>query len=1020
MNIEQLKNPTIYVDNAMPAHSDHPYFASVEDADAGNCRFEHVLNGSWYFHYGKNPSLAIEGFEKKEYNCRDWDLIQVPGHIQMQGYDAPQYANVQYPWDGHADIKPGDIPLAFNPTASYVRYFNIPEGFSEQPVFLRLDGVESAYRLWLNGTYIGYSEDSFMPREFNLTPYLTEGENKLAIQVYKWSSGSWLEDQDFYRFSGIFRDVVLFTIPAIHLYDLKVKTILTEDFKLGTLELAGDLFEGECAQVLVELDGGGNELVASYRGKWDLKESLTLCVNNPQLWSAEEPNLYDLQLTLFHDDGSVAEVVRERVGFRRFEMKDGIMCINGKRIVFKGVNRHEFTMDHGRVMDDATIHKDLQIMKQNNINALRTSHYPNRALTYRLCDEYGLYVIDETNMETHGSWAIPGITKEQEADIVPGDNPMWEGAVLDRVNSLYQRDKNRPSVIIWSLGNESYGGINILKMAEKYRELDDTRLVHYEGLFRDRRYPESSDMESQMYPSVLSIKEFLKEHRDKPYICCEYSHAMGNSCGAMHKYTDLTDEEPLYQGGFIWDFVDQGIFAKDRYGQPYVAYGGDCGERPTDYNFCGNGIIYGDRTLSPKMQEVKYNYQNIQVHVGNETVTVVNKHLFLSTEVFDTQVTVERDGELLYTYQLDTDVRPLDCCTYSLEKIATHEPGVYVTTVSFRLKEPTIWADRGHEIAFGQNSVIVEKEDMKDRVKKNNMQIIHGNFNVGVKGDTFEVLFSKNYGGLASYKYGGKELLKTMPKPNFWRAPIDNDKGNQMPGRYAQWKIASLYASEKPITEDQDPEAKSPNPIVKEFEDSISVTYRYYLPTTPRAKVDLSYKVQGDGVVQVQLQYDGAANLGDMPEFGVLMKMDADFDRLEWFGNGPEETYADRKHGAKLGRYKNKVADNMAKYLVPQECGNKTEVRFAKVTNKEGFGLQFSSVAPQVMNFSALPYTPHELENAMHDYELPQVHYTVIRAALGQMGIGGDDSWMTRTHEEYLLPQNKPLAFTFEFRGIKE
>ena len=646
-------------------------------------------------------------------------------------------------------------------------------------------------------------------------------------------------------------------------------------------------------------------------------------------------------------------------------------------------------------------------MKQNNINAIRTCHYPDASGIYELCDRYGLYMIAENNLESHGSWDAASHGLVPKDTIVPGDNMDWEPMMLDRVNSCYQRDKNHPAILIWSVGNESYGGKVIFDMSEKFRALDPYRLVHYEGIFNDRRYEGTSDMESQMYTSVENIKKFLAEHKEKPFICCEYTHAMGNSCGAMHKYTDLTDTEPRYQGGFIWDYIDQSILKKDRYGQEFQAYGGDCGERPTDYNFSGNGICYGgERDASPKMQEVKFNYQNISVAFEEHSFTVVNKNLFADTSEYQCIVILQKNGTVVKKQKMDTNVVPLSSGSYEIPFVIP-EDAEYAVTVSFVLREDTFWAKAGHEVAFGQK---VYKKEVKFAVPEKPLQVVRGKVNIGVKGDDFDCLFSLLNGGLVSYRYAGKEMIEKIPMPNFWRAPVDNDNGSMAPGRYAQWKIASMYISHRnggmfdnvPTT-------------VEETEHSVTITYTYYMPTTPAAKCQVAYTVFGDGTVETKLTYDPVEGLPDMPEFGMMFKLNADYDNVEWYGYGPEETYADRRHGAKLGIYKNKAADNMAKYLVPQECGNKVGVRYAKVTDYKGRGLLFSG---DELSFSALPYTPHELENAAHPYELPQVHYTVVRVALAQMGVGGDDSWGAWVHPEYNIDVTKPLEFTFRFRGI--
>ena len=1006
-----VKDPQYFKDGRMDAHSDHTYYRDGEEAKEKETSFRYDLNGIWKFHYARNYGSAIPEFEKTEYCCKDWDDIRVPAHIQMEGYDVPQYANVQYPWEGHEDIHPGEIPEHFNPVASYVKYFEVPEKMQGKRLFISFQGAESGIALWLNGHFVGYSEDSFTPSEFELTEYVKEGENKLAAQVFKWTASSWCEDQDFFRFSGIYRDVYLYTVPEVHVYDLQIRAIPDETLSAAALEIRTNTWGKGEVKITLSKDG---ETVIEDKKALDGEEIYAWKVENPVLWSAEDPQLYDLTMEIYNESGELQEVIPQKVGFRRFEMKDGIMTLNGKRIVFKGVNRHEFSSVSGRHVSEEELRKDLKIMKQNNINAIRSCDYPDASLIYRLCDEYGIYMIDETNLESHGSWDIAEFTKDYTY-VVPHDKPEWLDMMLDRANSMYQRDKNHAAILIWSCGNESFGGKDIFEMSQFFHKADPTRLVHYEGVCHDRRYNDTSDMESQMYPSVEAIKEFLAKDNSKPFVCCEYTHAMGNSCGAMHKYTDLTDTEPKYQGGFIWDYIDQSIYKKDRYGKEFQAYGGDFGERPTDYNFSGNGIAYGgNRDASPKMQEVKFNYQNITAEVSADSVKVINKNLFVNTDIFDCKVTVAKDGKVIRKASLATAVAPLSEEVYALPLAKEEKPGEYAVTVSFHLKEDKMWAKAGYEVAFGQ---YVYKVEVPKKACPEGVEVIRSTHNIGVRGAHFEVLFSVLNGGLASYKYAGKEMIEAIPKPNFWRAPTDNDCGNLMGMRYGQWKIASMYLSHKDFR--KGPYGPGNVPEVEVNEKTVKVTYTYLMPTTPTSECRLSYEVFGDGRVKTTLTYDPVKELGDMPEFGVIFKFNADYDRVEWYGLGETETYSDRKKGAKLGIYANKVADNMARYMVPQECGAKEEVRWAKVTDRKGRGMLFEMDENNgPMMFSALPYTPHEMENAMHPYELPEVHYTVVRVAKDQMGVGGDDSWGARTHEEYLLKTDKKMEFSFVFKGL--
>ena len=607
-----VKDPLYFRDGRMDAHSDHIYYRDENELQEKETSYRYSLNGLWKFHYAKNYKNSVKGFESVEYSCRDWEDIYVPAHIQMEGYDIPQYANIQYPWEGHEEIHPGEIPEKFNPVASYVNYFTVPETMRGKRLFISFQGAESGMALWLNGAFVGYSEDSFTPSEFELTEYVKEGENKLAVQVFKWTAGSWCEDQDFFRFSGIYRDVYLFTIPEVHVNDLKIRALPDETLERATLEMDAQVWGNGTARIVLSREGevifeDRKELINIEETPSD-KNHFEWKVNQPELWSAEEPQLYDLLIEIYNKNGELQEIIPQKVGFRRFEMKDGIMTLNGKRIVFKGVNRHEFSSVTGRHVSEEELRKDLQMMKQNNINAIRTCHYPNTSLIYGLCDEYGIYMIDETNLESHGTWYTV-LMKKDETDIVPHNKPEWLGMILDRANSMYQRDKNHAAILIWSCGNESFGGKDIFEMSEFFRREDPTRLVHYEGVNSDRSYSDTSDMESQMYTSVEGIKAFLAKDDRKPFICCEYTHAMGNSCGAMHKYTDLTDTEPKYQGGFIWDYIDQALWVKDEVtGRRVLRYGGDFDDRPSDYEFSGNGILFADRSEKPAMQEVRYYY----------------------------------------------------------------------------------------------------------------------------------------------------------------------------------------------------------------------------------------------------------------------------------------------------------------------------------------------------------------------------------------------------------------------------
>ena len=1018
-SFEQIvRDPAVFADHRLSAHSDHVAYRNEAELAAGESSLRMPLDGAWRFHYAANPSAAPGDFWREDYDVSGWDLIRVPAHIQMEGYDKPAYVNTQYPWDASEELEPGEMPSVFNPVADYVTEFVLPERFRGQEINISFQGVESGFALWLNGVYLGYSEDSFTPADFALADALREGRNRLAVRVYKWTPGSWFEDQDFYRFSGIFRSVFLYALPKTAVVDLSVVPTLSGDLLSGAVSVhARTKGEGSLRLSLRRGEAILEEKTAPIRGG---HADTAFAVERPALWSAEQPALYALRAEVLDESGTLTELLEQPVGFRRFEMKDGLMLLNGRRIVFKGVNRHDFSSISGRVPNRDELIRDIVTMKRNNINAIRTSHYPNQSAFYELCDRYGLYVMDETNMETHGSWDAL-LRGQADADyVIPKDHEEFAPLLLDRVRSAYERDKNHPCVVVWSCGNEAYGGHVIYEMSELFRQLDPDRPVHYEGITWDRSYNDTSDMESRMYTPAAEIERFLSEHPEKPLICCEYSHAMGNSCGGLHKYTELSEREPKYQGGFIWDYVDQSLYRKNRYGQWYQAYGGDCGERPTDYNFSGNGIVYGgDRSPSPKMQEVKFDYQSIAVVFDDEGFTVRNKNLFTDTGDYACRITLLSDGAECRREAVCAAVPPLSERRFAFPAGIIAEMGrreaaalslgkelpEFSLTVSFHLREDALWAEAGYEIAFGQK---VFKRERPAYTCKAPLTVVRGKWNLGVRGERFSAQFSAIRPGLTSYVYDGVERIESIPMPNFWRAPVDNDRGNAMPQRYAQWKIASLYVS-------GNGEQAANFPDVEERENSVVVSFDYFMPTTPRSACRLCYEVFGDGTVQTELRYRAVKGLPDMPEFGVLFRFSADLDRVLWYGLGPEENYVDRCRGARLGVYEKSVEENLARYLVPQECGNKCGVRWIKTLDRRGRGMEFFG---DELSVNVLPYTPHELENAAHACELPPIHYTVVRVALQQMGIAGDDSWGARTHPEYLLPAEKDLTLRFCFRGV--
>ncbi len=568
--MEWINDKTICEVNRLPAYS-----------SCITTKKNHSLNGSWFFCYSRNIELSNNEFFQQGVNVKHWDSIAVPGHIEMQGFDKPQYVNTIYPWDGVENIVPPEIPTIYNPVGHYVKYFNWSK--TDERVCISFRGVESAFYVWLNGEFVGYSEDSFTPADFDLTEHIIDGENKLAVKVIKWCSGSWLEDQDFWRFSGIFRDVYLYIKKEAFIRDVGVKVDVVDNYTKGILDVTVDA-EFVNGHVEIYLDEELQHKVALTPAE----TTFQIIKEHVKLWSAENPNLYNLKLIVYNNEGKQLQCIEQAVGFRKLEMIDKIMCINGKRLVFHGVNRHEFSCYRGRSITKEDMLWDIKFLKQNNFNSVRTSHYPNQDYWYELCNEYGLYVIDEANIESHGTWQLT--TGVDDTIAIPNDDKGWSDAIIDRGESMYERDKNHPSIVMWSCGNESYGGSVLFELSEYFRTVDKSRFVHYESIFWDRRYNDTSDMESRMYAPVKAVEEYLADNPTKPFIECEYSHAMGNSCGALYKYIELERNYPLYQGGFIWDYIDQAIMVRDKFGNEHLAYGGDFDDRPTDYNFCVNGF----------------------------------------------------------------------------------------------------------------------------------------------------------------------------------------------------------------------------------------------------------------------------------------------------------------------------------------------------------------------------------------------------------------------------------------------
>ncbi|MGC8716408.1 MAG: glycoside hydrolase family 2 TIM barrel-domain containing protein [bacterium] len=1003
---EWNNNPEVFRINKEPPHTQlMPFEEFIRSTNYIS------LNGKWRFHWAKNPEERPKEFYKEDYDVSRWIELPVPSNWQLYGYDYPIYTNITYPWTGYEQPKPPFAPTVYNPVGSYRRTFTIPDNWREREIFISFQGVESAFYLWINGRFVGYSEDSRTPAEFDITDYVEfSKENSLSVEVYRWCDGSWIEDQDAIRLSGIYRDVYLFSTPKVHMRDFKVITDLDNEYKDGELYVKVDIvnYGDEKSSYIVEA------MLYDSNKKYVFDKPIIMNVSsidkrlsvegkrfvpNPLKWSAEYPNLYTLVLTLKDQYGNLIESESCRVGFRRFEIKDGKMLINGKRIMFKGVNRHELDPDTGKVMTKDRMIQDIKLMKQFNINAVRTSHYPNHPLWYDLCDEYGIYVIDEANLESHGAIF----------DGVPGSDPRWMDACIDRVRNMVERDKNHPCILIWSLGNEAGQGDNFKRMSEWVHQNDPTRPVHYEG------YNEVADIESHMYAKVEVVEEYGRSGSKKPYILCEYAHAMGNSVGNLFQYWEVFERYPNLHGGFIWDWVDQSLKwpIPNRKEEYYFAYGGDWGDVPNDGVFCADGLVFPDRTIQPELWEVKKVYQNIAIEgieLARGEIRIKNKFLFTNLNSFRCTWRLFEDDRLLQEGDIDLDIEPFES---KIVKIPFRKPIIkpaaeYWLNISFTLKEETKWAPMGHEIAKEQLKLPFEnrKSEVADMSKIPEIKISESDNEIVIEGKDFSIIFDKQKGTIISYRYRDRELIKDGPIPNFWRAPIDNDRGNGMPVRLQTWHYAGKNRQIR--------ETISERIGNKGIRIKVDMT----IPTTNESQYRSNYTIFGSGDVIIENTLIPGNDLPEIPEVGMIMSLPEGFENITWYGRGPQENYWDRNTGADVGVYRGTVTDQFVPYLRPQETGNKTDVRWITLTDDEGFGLII--IGMPLTEVNVLHYTPEDLENANHPYELTKRKETILRVNYKQMGVGGDNSWGARTHPEFTLYADRAYSYKFTIKPISK
>jgi beta-galactosidase len=975
------------------------------------------LNGEWLFHLSQNPSERPAWFFKDDFDTRDWSTIAVPSNFEIEGFTYPIYTNVQYP---HAKTPPV-IQDHYNPVGAYKRTFTIAENWDGKEIYLHFGAVSSAMYVWVNEQKVGYSEDSKTPAEFNITEYIKPGENTLAVEVYKWSDGSYLEDQDFWRLGGITRDVFLMARDRQHVRDFRIMAGLDDNYSTGLFHLEAELanVSDDEPVTLQAMLYDGDELVERFEEEIaGNRVDFSSEYENVKQWTAEKPQLYSLVMTLKNAGGNVLEVIRQDVGFRSVEIRGNTLLVNGKYVYLKGVNLHEHHDVTGHVVDEATMIKDIKTMKTHNINAVRTSHYPQPERWYELCNRYGLYVIDEANIESHGM----GYGKESLAK-----DSTWMASHLYRTRNMFERDKNQPSVIIWSLGNEAGNGVNFDATYDYLKAQDTSRPVQYEQAHGGR----NTDIFAPMYARIHHMERYAKEDGSKPLIQCEYAHAMGNSVGNLQDYWDVIESYEVMQGGFIWDWVDQGLLTENEEGEKYWAYGGDFGPDtvPSDGNFCLNGLVDPDRQPQPALEEVKKVYQYIKfrpVNLKNGTIEIENKYAFLNTEVFDFSWTIKGNGETVQSGTFDNVVlNPDEKASVSANMDFSPKAGTeYFLTVKASLKEDDGLVPANTTLAAEQFELPVFVPETSDKENYAALNQEKENGILTITGEDFSVAFDMDKGEMTSFKSGDREFLKKGPEPGFWRAPTDNDFGNNMPVRARMWRKAG---ENRTVT----------NANVEELEGGkIRITFNYDLTDQDDNKIGTyrsTYLVKGNAEVEVDNHFEMAeGELPEIPRMGMTLHMPREFDQMTWLGRGPHESYQDRKTSAFVDLYHGSVAEQYWPYLRPQENGNKTDVRWMTITNENGEGLKFEG--KQLLEVSA-----HH--NILEDFESPrrtdgrweegeerpvQRHLddvkprdlTSVDIDLKQMGVGGDDSWGAWTHDEYRLT-DKSYSYGFVMKPVR-
>ncbi|WP_343667612.1 glycoside hydrolase family 2 TIM barrel-domain containing protein [Chitinophaga sp.] len=997
-------DPNVNAVNRLPMHTN--FFAYENESLARQGVKEHsanflTLNGYWKFNWVPDADARPTDFFRPGFNDRGWKEIPVPGIWELNGYGDPMYTNIEYPWHFQAAINPPVVPAEKNHVGSYRKEIVVPASWSGKQIIAHFGSVTSNIYLWVNGQYVGYSEDSKLEAEFDLTKYLKPGQpNLIAFQSFRWCDGSYLEDQDFWRLSGVGRDCYLYARNAVHVEDLRVTPELDDQYKDASL-LVNLQLRGDAAIDVQLLDQKGN-LVTSTQGKGSGLQKLSLKINAPEKWSAENPYLYQLLVTVKNKD-KIAEVIRQQVGFRKVEIKNAQLLVNGQPVLIKGVNRHEMDPDFGYVVSPQRMLEDIRLMKELNVNAVRTCHYPDDNLWYELCDQYGIYLVAEANIESHGM----GYGEKTLAK-----NPSYAKAHLERNERNVQRNYNHPAVIIWSLGNEAGFGPNFEACYKWIKEEDKTRPVQFEQAGTN----DFTDIYCPMYLSPAAAEKYSQGNINKPLIQCEYAHAMGNSDGNFKEYWDLVRKYPKYQGGFIWDWVDQSLHKKDAQGRIHYAYGGSYNNYdPSDNNFLDNGLISPDRRPNPHAYEVGYFYQNIwatPADLSKGQVTIYNENFFRNLDNYYAEWELLAEGEKIQSgILLNLDVPPHGKKVFNLDYDIPSGKEVLLN-ISFKLKKAETLLPAGFTVAKNQLSVsgynFTHTLAVNDRADSLHVQNNDENYLI-VKNNRIDIEFDKHNGFLHQYVVAGQSMLKegTYLTPNFWRAPTDNDFGAGLQHRYRVWKNPELKLTSF--------NSQAQNGIIK-------VQAGYDIPAVS-AKLSLTYEISNEGAIKVtqDLTADKSAKVSDMFRFGMQLQMPKEVDRIKYYGRGPGENYIDRNNAAQLGVYSQTVDQQFYPYIRPQETGTKTDVRWWNQMTVGGNGLRFTS--DTAFSISALHYSIETLDDGSkkdqrHSELLQPEPLTNVCIDKAQMGLGGIDSWGQLPLEKYRL-HYQDYHFTFMITPIK-